>query len=48
MCFVQLALEADTSKSESQQAEELRIRTLQSANPCDSTASVSLEQSIKN
>ena len=40
MCFVKLALEADTSKTESQQREELRIRTLQSATPCSSSASV--------
>ena len=45
MSFVQIALFVDTSKIESQQYEELQIRTLQWATPCSSSASMSLEQS---
>ena len=36
------------AKTEWQQREEPHIRTLQSATPCSSSASVSLEQSINN
>ena len=48
MCLVQLTLEAGPSKTESQQREELHIRTLHWATRCSSSVSVSLEQSIND
>ena len=48
MCFLKLALEADTSKTETQQREELHIGKLQSTTRCSSSASVSVGKSINN
>ena len=46
--YVNTTTQRHVAKTESQQREELHTRTLQSATPCSSSASVSFEQSINN